>query len=197
MIVGELSKYGPFANLVATTGAVMATVAAIALAFRGRSRWEPAQEDVPSGPQKVGALLAAAGIVLSWSQYVDRSALPGARILASQLVMGAGASLLVYVLLVTLYRYYIVILPERNKTKKRNIIGGFWLTTEAREQRREKKLTIQELLAGAAYDPDKVWSRLSRALAKVCFVVCYLGLTVCGTVGLACLAIIVDLNTKK
>ena len=55
-------------------------------------------------------------------------------------------------------------------------------------------LTKQQLLKGAAYDPDLVWSPFSRSLAKAVFVIFYLGLTAFGTITLLCASIILDLG---
>jgi Ca2+/H+ antiporter len=193
----QATEYGPLSNLVATAGAVIAAGAAIAFAWRGRMNWEPSEDDIPKGPQKVGGLIAAVTIVVIWSQYFEVSHLPQVKDIAWVLLGITVLSLLAYILLVTTQTYTKIVSPEANRTEKRKIIGGFWLTTEAKRIKRQKKVTVQELLKGAAYDEDKVWSRLSRALSKICFVLCYLGLTVCGTVALASAAMIVDLANKR
>jgi hypothetical protein len=68
-------------------------------------------------------------------------------------------------------------------------VGGFWKRGEAKRDQAKRKWTTQEALEGAAYDPDVLWSPTSRGLAKLCFIVGYLGLTICGTVALAAAAI--------
>ena len=106
--------------------------------------------------------------------------------------------LLAYGFLVATQTFEIIYSPSANKYTTKNIIGGFWLTKEALSLKKKHKVTsTQEFLKGAEYDVDKVWSRPSRALAKLLFVVCYLGLTVSGTLALACAAIVLDLSTKK
>jgi hypothetical protein len=190
------NSYGPLTNLVGTVGSITAAAAAIGLAFRGRAKWEPSEEDISKGPQKVAGLVAAVLIVLIWALLNDAPHLGLLVRIAIELVVLCAASLLVYGFLVATQTYYVIVAPSPNKTVKRNIIGGFWLTKEAKKARRREKVTTQELLKGAAYDPDVLWSRASRALAKLCFVICYLGLTVSGTLALTCAAIILGLRTK-
>jgi hypothetical protein len=112
------------------------------------------------------------------------------------LAVACVSSLLIYGFLVATQTYYVLVTPRTNETEKKNIIAGFWLTDEARKSRRKNKVTTQTLLAGAAYDPDVLWSRTSRALAKMFFTLFYLGLTVSGTLALTCAAIILGLRTK-
>jgi hypothetical protein len=63
------ADYGPVGNLVATAGTLVAVVGALALAWRGRGRWEPSEEDISTGPQRVAGLVAVAGLVLLWVRY--------------------------------------------------------------------------------------------------------------------------------
>jgi hypothetical protein len=188
--------YGPLTNLVGTVGSIVAAAGAIALAFRGRTKWEPSEEDISKGPQKVGGLLAAVLIVLIWVLLSDAAHFTLLVRYAISLAALCVLSLLVYGFLVATQTYYVVVAARPNETEKKNIIAGFWLTLEARESRRRNKVTTQALLAGAAYDPDVLWSRVSRGLAKMLFVLFYLGLTVSGTLALTCAAIILGLRTK-
>jgi len=187
--------YGPLTNLVGTAGSIVAAGAAIALAWRGRTKWEPSEEDISRGPQKVGGLVAAVLIVLVWALLNDSAHFALLVRFAIGLASLCVLSLLIYGFLVATQTYYIVFAPKPNETAKKNIIAGFWLTNEARKSRRKNKVTTQVLLAGAAYDPDVLWSRASRALAKMFFTLFYLGLTVSGTLALTCAAIILGLRT--
>ncbi|MCL6564984.1 MAG: hypothetical protein K6U09_01020 [Acidobacteriia bacterium] len=175
----------------------MAAALAIGLAWRRRTKWEPSEEDVSKGPQKVGGLLSGVLVVVIWSQFSDPVYLPQATRVALIMAGGCVLFLLLYGFLVATQTFQVVYSPKPNTTATRNVIGGLWLTKEAVTIKRKNKLTTQELLKGAAYDPDKLWSRFSRALAKACFVIFYLGLTVSGSVALACAAIVLDLRTRK
>lgn len=184
------AEYGPFKDVVATAGSIMAAVGAIGLAWRGRANWEPSEEDVPRGAQKVGALVAAIAIALLWAEWRTAEHAGSLTTLAIVLGLCTIAFLLLYGYLVGLQTYEVV---ELNG--KRRIIGGFWLTSAATEARKSApgNVTVQKLLAGAAYDPDVLWSRPSRQLAKIAFQCGYLGLTISGTVALAAAAIRVGL----
>src|SRR5438132_965532 len=63
--------YGAFAPIVSAAGSIMAMGAAITLGFKGRAKWEPVEEDVAKGPQKVASVVAALLIVLVWVQFHD------------------------------------------------------------------------------------------------------------------------------
>jgi hypothetical protein len=185
------ADYGPLGNLVATAGAVVAAGGAIGLAWRGRSRWGPSEEDVPGGADKVGALLATLAIVLMWADWRSDDHIGSLEAVAIGLGIGAGVAFLAYIYLIGVQTYDV----PAGAGPSRKIIGGFWLTPRARKARQENDVSVQELLAGAAYNPDRLWSRPSRQLAKLSFQVCYLALTTCGTVALAAAAIRLGLAT--
>jgi hypothetical protein len=185
--------FGPLAGVVKNAGVLLSAAGAVALAWKRRARWEPAEEDVPQGAQRLGGLVGAIGIGTMWTTCNSAEHLPTLRTLSWALGLGALASFLVYGYLVGTMTYEKVVIVG-NKTISRKIIGGFWLTELAMQtlqQRRSERrpLTIQQLFKGSPYDEDKVWSRQGRALAKQCFLMSYLGVTVCGTMALAAVSI--------
>jgi uncharacterized membrane protein YjfL (UPF0719 family) len=66
-----VKDYGAFAPIVSIAGSIMAMGAAITLGFKGRAKWEPVEEDVAKGPQKVASVVASLLIVLVWVQFND------------------------------------------------------------------------------------------------------------------------------
>jgi hypothetical protein len=92
------------------------------------------------------------------------------------------------------YEKVVVLNGARGTSKKIKIIGGLRLTKTAREMIDKRNLTVQKYFEGTAYDVDIVWTRSSRAFSKILFVLVYIGLVFCGTVGLATLAIIISLK---
>src|SRR6266566_9860104 len=185
------SNYGPFQTLVSAVGSLTATVAAIALGFRKRASWEPSEQDVESGPQRVGSLLAAVAIAILWTQFRDSSHAGELSRWAIVLAAGCTMFLLAYGLLIGTQTYQIQQTSVGGPTR-RNVIGGFALTDKAKREADEQHLTIQQVLERFNYDCDRVWPRSSRSLAKLLTVVFYLGLTVCGTAALACASILVS-----
>jgi hypothetical protein len=196
MFLAESTSYGPFADVVAVAGALVASVAAIGLGWRKRSRWEPSEEDIANGPQRVGSLLAivAIGLIYALIARPENVAILG--ILAGILALFCLFALLVYGFVVAVYTHAI---PNREASppQTKNVIGGFYLTREAWVLRRNKGLTIDELFAELHYNVNRVWPRPSRALSKAVFVVCYLALTVCGTVALAATAFAVQARQQE
>jgi hypothetical protein len=194
-------NYGELAGLVSTAGSLIAAAGAIALGWRRRANWEPSEEDIARGPQRVGSLVAGVAIAILWSQTRNTEQLPFLNRLAISLAIATVLSLLVYGFLVSTLTYDKVVARGKRMINTQKIVGGFRLTPVAKQKIRDKSqsgetLTVQDLLKGAAYDPDKVWTRESRAFAKMSFVLGYLGLTVCGTIALATAAIILGLSQQ-
>jgi hypothetical protein len=201
MILQETGEYGALSSLVSGAGTLIAAAGALALGFRGRAKWEPSEQDVDRGPQKVGGLLIAVTIAVLWTQTRNLESLPFLTRTAFILVGSTVAALIVYGILISVFSYDRSTAPGGEIVKEK-IIGGFWLTKAAKNARDNAAnanppvtLTPQELLHGAGNDPDKVWPRLSRALAKAAFVIFYLALTASGTIALTCASIIFGLSS--
>ncbi len=177
--------FGPLAGLVGTVGSIIAAVGAIALTWRGRSRWEPSETDVASGPQRVGGLVNAVLIAVLWVLTRPAGSPPALPALAVALAIVTVAALLAYGFVTATQTY-------EDAKRRRKVIGGFQLTREAKREIRKQKLTVQQYFSGVAYDPDEVWPRSSRALAKLAFVLLYLLLVVSGTVAVAAAAILIE-----
>jgi hypothetical protein len=178
--------YGVLTDLVAAAGSLMAATGAIGLAWRRRADWEPSEEDIPKGAQRVAGLLAAVAIALLWAKWHDPPPDLGP---LDRLAIGVAAATLVSLLI---YGYLV---GTQTYTKvdgtgaEKGIIGGFWMRTNAKRKRDEEQITTQQLFEGSAYNPDLLWSRPSRQLAKLSFQLAYIGLVGCGTVALAASAI--------
>jgi hypothetical protein len=186
----EQVDYGTLAPLVKAVGWLVSAGAAIGFSWRGRSDWEPSEEDVSKGPAKVGGLVTTVLVGIIWSQMAVESYRNDLVRLALWLLGGTVASLLVYGFIIATMTYNKVYVTAPGATATRKVIGGFRLTEPARRVKKAKHLTTQQVFKGAAYDEDKVWVRGWRALAKLLFVVCYIGLTVSGSIALTCAAIL-------
>ncbi|SRR6266446_1265069 len=190
-----MADYGVLTGLVGGIGALIAASTAIMLSFKGRQKWEPSEEDIPKGPVKVVGTLTAVGVGLlyywaSQLRYNENTYFWITIVCAFSLVLG----FLAYVILITVYTYERQIVVE-GEMKEDKIIGGFWLTSQAREvqqQYPETKNNIQRLLQGAAFNVDDVWPRVSRALAKVFFLLAYFTIIIGGCLALAAVAIMLD-----
>jgi len=195
-----MDDYGVLGPIVIHAGSLMATVGALAFGFKRRARWEPSEEDISLGPQRVASLMSAVAVAVVWSTRrfpTSSGLLIGLSIACAALTFFA---LIAYGLLVGVQTYYRETVKE-NVVVRQNVIGGFSLNVEAKEALRRAReqnpsLTIQELFKGAAYDVDKMWHRLSRSLAKQLFVISYIMLVSCGTVALASAAILVGLSME-
>jgi hypothetical protein len=181
-----VTQYGVLSNVVATAGSIMAAGGAISLAWRGRiDRWEPSEQDVPNGAQKVGALVAAVLIGLVWAIERTPSHVNTLNTVVVGSLIATVVSLLLYGFLVGNQTY----IRWEGTPNAYRLIGGFWTTSAARKIHRAGNQPISEVFKGMAYEPDRVWPRPSRQLAKTCFVLLYMSLTVSGTLALAAVAI--------
>ncbi len=184
------TDFGSLAPIVKGAGALIAMVIAIILAWKGRAKWEPSEEDIPGGPQKVAGLVSAVIIGIAWylstaSQVIVLS------FWAIGLAVFALIMLVVYGYLVSSQTFTQIVIVNR-KPREKKVIGGFRLTDQAARIIKKEKTTTQQFFKGTAYDPDMVWTRPSRSLAKSAFVVSYVGLIVGGTLALALAAIIIS-----
>jgi hypothetical protein len=185
--------YGPLTTLVKSVGWLIGSSVAIAFAWRRRTRWEPSEEDISGGPAKVGGLLAAVALAVIWSQLISPATVG---ILTTLALWAAGLTLgclLAYGFLVAVKTYRI---DTSGGTLHSNIVGGLWLTKQARTKLNKKPFpTVSDLLAEVGL--ERTWSRPSRAFSKALFVGMYLGLTVSGSVALTCAGGLVLLSTNK
>lgn len=194
-------EYGSLAPLVKVVGWLVSASVAIGLSWRGRAKWEPVEEDVARGQAKVAGLLTAVGIAVIWSRLANPSHVDLITRMAMWFAAGAVLALLIYGLFISMWVYQRQVLNPQNEVIEEKIIGGFALTAQARAVRRRQKtkqpVTVQELFAGAAYDPDKLWHRPVRAFSKLCFAICYMCLVVCGSIGISCAAILLLLSAPQ
>jgi hypothetical protein len=186
---GDFGALGP---LVGAVGSLIAAAGAILLTWRGRARWEPSETDIPSGPQRVGGLAIA---VLVAVLYFSTRA-PGAESFLPGLAVGL---VLICVVVLLVYSFFTSTQTFEDSRRRRRVIGGFTLTPRARDAIAPggpaEPPTVQQLFERGGFDPDLVWPRQSRALAKVSFVLFYLLLVVSGTMALASAAILIEKTT--
>jgi hypothetical protein len=186
--------YGQLTPLVVTIGTIVSATAAILMGFRGRAKWEPAEEDVSKGPQKVASLLAAVAIVVLWVTQNDATRVGSLSNLAIRCGLATILFLLAYGWLISVYTYKKITSPRTGEANEIKIIGGFRLIESAKEELKNAVISVQQLFAGRGYEEDLVWTRASRAAAKMFFVVSYLGLTICGVIALAAAGMMILLN---
>jgi hypothetical protein len=171
----------------------MSAAGVLAATWKKRAPWEPVVDDIPNGPQRVGGLLSALGIALLWG---NRSNLDTASLTNAAIVLGivCGVSLLFYVLLVTSFVYVKKVAVGPQQVRDEKIVGGFWLLPGVIQHRKGR--TLQRILETREHDPDAIWSRLSRALVKICFILAYFGLSAGGTVALAAASLLVGHSVR-
>jgi hypothetical protein len=210
MTLMTFKEYGTFAPIVSTAGSIMAMGAAITLGFKGRAKWEPVEEDVAKGPQKVASVVASLLIVLVWVQFNDVHC----KTTLISLVIWCSVALIVSLVVYGLLKGYVykrvrkmaTSVSTSEITEEINVIGGFWLKKTARDRLsvpeepdvpgKHAPLTVQRLFAMAEYDKDLLWSRPSQQLASMSFTIGYLGLIIAGTVALGSGAILAGVMMK-
>lgn len=176
---------GPFAPLVGYVGAIIAAVFLIGSIWRGSlAAWQSPEENLPGTASKIVGVACGIGIVVLWV-YATPSTLPS----VVRLAVVFGVLLIIFFLV---YSFFIGALTYQKKiainnshTNTEEIVGGLWLLKEAKESQKEHNVTTQTLLAGATYEPDKLWSRASRNTAKTLLVLLFLGIMISGTLGIS------------
>lgn len=186
------SDAGTLEPVVRGAGWLVSAVAAIGLGWRGRTNWEPADETISRGAAKVSGLLAAIGLALLWSQLADAEHKPTLVLLTVALAFLCLLSLLGYGYVIGTKVFDKEETTGSGASRMVKVVGGFRMTPAATSALAQRpNLTVQELFKGAAYDPDKVWTRGSREAAKQALVIGYIGLTMCGTLALSSAAILI------
>jgi hypothetical protein len=124
-----------------------------------------------------------------WTQYSKAEFKAPLVMFAVSMSMGALVFLLLYGYVVARFVFEQKISPKGSHAPPVKIIGGFGLTSGAKKQIRSAG-SIQKLFEAAAFDPDLIWPRESRALAKQLFALCFIGLHVCGSLALSSAALL-------
>jgi hypothetical protein len=208
----QQTDYGIFTDLVKAAGLLISATATLSLTWRGRAKWEPDEQDLPRGVQKLGGLLGAIALGVLFTQYA--TAAYKNQLIQSLIWLAAVAlgSFVLYGVLIKVFTYKKRVSNKQGDWEEYSIIGGYWLTSAARRAKVQpvvvapllgqqlpapptnlQIVTIQDIYEGFGYKEDAVWPRFSRALAQQSFNLAYLGLTVCGTVALTISAILVVL----
>lgn len=159
-------EYGPFAPVVGYAGAVMASSAALFLLWGGKmQKWRPPDEDLPGTAQAIVLLLCGVGMVLQW-YFAVPYAIGWYLAAVAILAIGSVLCFLRYNGLLGIYTYRKKISVDAATTRDVRILGGRQLLPEAEETRQKHAVDVQALLEGAAYNPDRLWSRESRHWVK-------------------------------
>lgn len=162
----SVSDYGPFAPVVGYAGAIMAAGAALFLMWGGKmQKWRPPDEDLPGTAQAVVLLLCGVGMVLQW-YFAVPNAIAWFLGAVAALAVGCVLSFLRYSGLLGIYIYIKRVAVGQKSTRDVRILGGRELLADAEQKRQKFGLDVQSLLEGAAYNPDRLWSREARQWVK-------------------------------
>jgi hypothetical protein len=189
-----MNEYGALGGLVATSGSIVAAATAVTLAFKGRARWEPAEEDIPQAPAKVAGLLTAVAIVVIYVASLRHPDVDWLLPLCIGSALATLGGLFTYVFLIKMFTFDRKEATSAHQYREYKIIGGLRLKPTARLLLKEEggPGSIQELFEGAIYDKDRVWTRTSQAFAQLLFLAAFLALQVFGSLALASAAFLLD-----
>lgn len=179
------NKYGDLTDLVKTAGFLFSAAIAISLTWRGRARWEPSEQDLPKAPQRMAGLISAVLLAILW--YVASSTNAWLMIVLALVFTGLTIiSVILYCIHIGVLTFDLPADPTAINTNATKIIGGYWLTVEAKRKSLFKTRPVspaQQLTESR--QPEQIWPRLSRTLAKIGFMIGYISLNTFGTLALA------------
>lgn len=192
------SDYGPFAPVVGYAGAIMAAGGSLFTVWGGKMRkWRPPDEDLPGTAQTLVLLLCGVGMVLQW-YFAAPEAIDWLLGGIAFLVIACVVCFLRYSGLLGTYVYTKEVATGPQSTNDVRILGGRELLPDAEEKRLNEGVDIQTLFAGAAYNPDRLWSRQARQWVKQRVLVFFILTLIFGTSALTCASFTVQvLLTKK
>jgi hypothetical protein len=183
------ADYGDLAPLMKSVGWLASATAAITLtAFGIKTAWAPVEEEIPGGASRIAFLITASLLGLLWFKAATDVTQGQWLLLALYIALGAtiaGFASTYFGLSTLIYDHVI------SATVTKRIVGGLWLKSKAREEIKAADTTVQVYFRGNAYDQDRVWSRLSRGLAKLIFLLTYLAFIAAGSGAVAIGALLV------
>ena len=131
---------GLFAPIVGYLGALIAAVYAIWTLIWKKKVWKTPQDILPSTIKGLIAVILGIGIVFFWLTTVPETINNTMKI--SVILVGiAIVSFILYYAFLRSFSYGKVVAKENNQTDTVTILGGLWLTKEAKKQRLKKKIT--------------------------------------------------------
>jgi hypothetical protein len=189
-----MSGYGALGGIVAAAGSVMAAGSAITLAFKGRARWEPIEEDVPRAPAKFAGLATAVCIVLIYGDARQNPDVAWLSPLCLGCLLAAFVGTCLYMWLVQVNTFTTERATGRRRVACQKVVGGLWLKREAKAilDRPDEPKSVQMVFTGSAYNKDLLWSGPSQAAAKILFLISFLAMQVFGSLSLAIAAILIE-----
>lgn len=186
--------YGVLGPLVSGVGSLLGAVGAIIFAIRGRAHWEPDVEAMPTLPGKIAAVLSAVGISILFYSTRGVFSTMWLEIYAVIMALLTLVALLSYIGLVHWQTFTIEVPSSYTRTRQRNILGGFELRPNAARQRAETEPppSLKDLLVGLKNDPDKVWTKPSRATLLTVVVFAYVVLIFAASNAVCAAAILLE-----
>ena len=130
------NDYGVLALVVSIAGSLIAASGAIGFSWKRRAKWEPVEEDIPQGAQKVVGLLSAVVIAVLWA-----TSGPGDENFLAKLALWLVGLCVIFLLL---YGYLIAlqiyekIVAKDGKPIPQKVIGGYRLTDNAKKEIKKK-----------------------------------------------------------
>jgi hypothetical protein len=185
MTLTELDP-GPFAPLVGYVGAILAAAYLVGVLWRGRTQpWRSPDEDLPGTVQKVFGLLSGIGIVGLWLYTTPETMKEVFRIsVYLGIILLIGYLAYAFSLGALVLTRYVAVSSSAVKAEK--VVGGIWLKSAARTSMKKNKVrSRQTLFEGASYEPDFLWSRTSRGVAKTFLLFLFIVIMVSGTLAIS------------
>lgn len=186
-----VTDYGPFGPVVGYGAAIIAAVSALSLTWQGRlAKWKPPEEDLPNVAQKVVLMLCGVGMVVVW-YFAEPKTVPILLFVGVALGLVCFGSFLIYSGMIGRYSFVKQVAVSPKKTPDVKILGGRDLLPSAVQTMKKNGITsVQDLFEGAAYDPDKLWSRESRQWVKTRIVALFVVVLFSGTLALTAIGFV-------
>ncbi len=186
-----MNDLGPLSSVVQNVGFIVAAAATIFTLWAGKASWAPQVANFEKGPSKWSLVLSATAIGLLYIYRREHSVLAN---LAVVFVFIA----LVALCLDLLIRKLTIIKCDHDK---RGIIGGLWLSPEAKKilSGSSKHIlphqlppeTVKDLFCNSGRNPDRIWSNSSQITAQLLVTLAYMVWRVAITLAPATVALLI------
>jgi|GEM_PF-1685404 hypothetical protein len=170
---------GPFAPVVGYISCAMAAVLAIWTLIWRKKIWGTPEGTVPNAAKGLILALIVGAMVWEWLDIAPENIRHYTPILIGAAIT-AFIFFLAYFSFIRMYTFTETrVKGADNQTETLEVIGGMKLKSSAQNIMQEKGIdTVQELLVGAGYDFDKLWTRGSREAAKNLIVISFFFLSI-------------------
>jgi hypothetical protein len=181
MLLFDKPNFGPFAPVVGFACAIMASAGALFVAWGGRMKsWNLPNKDLPGKERNLALLLCGVFMVVEFV-LTEPQRLTWITLAAAGFAILTVVFFIQYGSIINVYGYKKPVPGRSGSINQTLILGGRNLKPEAAKMKKNKNISTQDLLEGAAFSVDLLWEREELEWVRKRAVIYFILLLVAGT----------------